>query len=321
MSEYWVSKKKYFCKYCDIYIADDAPSRQQHENGLRHKGNRERYIRGIYKSGEKKKQELAEEKREMARVEAAANAAYAQDIGSGIAGPSKYSTAPTPAPKPKKPVKPSDPYANYSNAAQLGFVDVEGEHMEALKALKEKEGRIAEPEPEPEPTPDEEERRWKFESNKRRRISVAMGDIYDPGEISVLRKEGEVKDEPTEEPKIEPQDQSLPKPAWKPIVLKKTTNAGVTPLEHKGAEKSEEISETVPPVPILDVTSTQSPIPNPPTEPQVELPFISPPVKLEAKEPSVQEEESKPTSAGLFRKRKAPSTTVSNTTRGTRRML
>jgi len=69
MSEYWVSKKKYFCKYCDIYIADDAPSRQQHENGLRHKGSVERFIRGIYKSGEKQKKDLEEEKREMRRVE------------------------------------------------------------------------------------------------------------------------------------------------------------------------------------------------------------------------------------------------------------
>jgi hypothetical protein len=69
MSEYWVSKKKYFCKYCDIYIADDAPSRQHHENGLRHKGNVERFIRGIYKTGEKRKKDQEEEKREMARVE------------------------------------------------------------------------------------------------------------------------------------------------------------------------------------------------------------------------------------------------------------
>jgi WW domain-binding protein 4 len=71
MSEYWVSKKKNFCKYCDIYIADDIPSRQQHENGLRHKGNVERFVRGIYKAGEKNKKDLEEEKREMKRVEQA----------------------------------------------------------------------------------------------------------------------------------------------------------------------------------------------------------------------------------------------------------
>ena len=70
MSEYWVSHKKYFCKYCDIYITDDAPSRRQHETGLRHKGNRERFVRNLYKQGERRKKDLEEEKREMARVEA-----------------------------------------------------------------------------------------------------------------------------------------------------------------------------------------------------------------------------------------------------------
>ena len=69
MSEYWVSNKKYYCKYCEIYIADDAPSRQHHENGLRHKGNRDRFVRGLYKQGEKRKKDLEEEKREIARVE------------------------------------------------------------------------------------------------------------------------------------------------------------------------------------------------------------------------------------------------------------
>lgn len=71
MSEYWVSHKKYFCKYCNIYIADDAPSRRQHESGLRHKGNVERFVRGLYKEGEKRKQDREEEKRDMARVEQA----------------------------------------------------------------------------------------------------------------------------------------------------------------------------------------------------------------------------------------------------------
>ena len=69
MSEYWVSHKKYLCKYCNIYIADDAPSRRQHETGLRHKGNVERFVRGLYKAGEKRKQDLEEEKREIARIE------------------------------------------------------------------------------------------------------------------------------------------------------------------------------------------------------------------------------------------------------------
>lgn len=69
MSEYWVSKKRYFCKYCNVYIADDAPSRQHHEGGMKHKGNMERFIRGIYKAGEKRVKDAAEEQRDMARIE------------------------------------------------------------------------------------------------------------------------------------------------------------------------------------------------------------------------------------------------------------
>jgi WW domain-binding protein 4 len=76
MSEYWVSKKKYFCKYCDIYIADDAPSRQQHENGMRHKGNQERFIRALYKTGEKRKKDQEEERREMQRIERVRKSTY-----------------------------------------------------------------------------------------------------------------------------------------------------------------------------------------------------------------------------------------------------
>jgi WW domain-binding protein 4 len=102
MTEFWVSKKQYWCKYCDTYIRDDAPSRRQHENGLRHQGNKERFVRNIYKQGEKAKKDAEEEKREMTRIEQArpmlslryldlmvysqaAQAAFSSDIASGHA--------------------------------------------------------------------------------------------------------------------------------------------------------------------------------------------------------------------------------------------
>jgi len=151
MSEYWVSHKKYFCRYCEIYIADDVPSRQQHENGLRHKGNTERFIRGLYKAGEKRKKDLEEEKREMARVEKvsmlsrqflaifshqpakAAQAAFAQDVGAGFAKsitPSLPATSSVSAPPPRKPpTKPSNPYANYSTAESLGYKNPDEERL------------------------------------------------------------------------------------------------------------------------------------------------------------------------------------------------
>ncbi|TNY20143.1 hypothetical protein DMC30DRAFT_398574 [Rhodotorula diobovata] len=70
MADYWVSRDKYFCKYCKIYIADDKPSRIHHETGLRHKGNYERYIREVYRKGMTDKKDRAHEARELARVEA-----------------------------------------------------------------------------------------------------------------------------------------------------------------------------------------------------------------------------------------------------------
>ncbi|GAA5853565.1 hypothetical protein JCM5353_007784, partial [Sporobolomyces roseus] len=79
MADYWISRDKYFCKYCKIYIADDKPSRTQHETGFRHKGNYERYIRDIYKRGARDQKDKNEEAKEIARIDAAAKAAMGMD--------------------------------------------------------------------------------------------------------------------------------------------------------------------------------------------------------------------------------------------------
>ncbi|KIK92821.1 hypothetical protein PAXRUDRAFT_829602 [Paxillus rubicundulus Ve08.2h10] len=140
MSEYWVSHKRYHCKYCNIYIADDKPSRQQHENGLRHKGNVERFVRGLYKEGEKRVREEEEEKGIMASVGKAADAAYALDLASGHAAASSYPTilsaraSAPPSAKPK-PVKPSDPYTNYTTAASLGYADTDAEEAQRRRGM------------------------------------------------------------------------------------------------------------------------------------------------------------------------------------------
>jgi WW domain-binding protein 4 len=142
MSEYWVSHKRYHCKYCNIYIADDVPSRQHHENGMRHKGNVERFVRGLYKAGEKAVKDRDEEKREMERISKAAAAAYAQDVGAGLGGVGSSSRdAPTAAPAPKKPpTKPSNPYANYSTAASLGYADPDAERAKAEANIRQTMG-------------------------------------------------------------------------------------------------------------------------------------------------------------------------------------
>ncbi|KIY74286.1 hypothetical protein CYLTODRAFT_439216 [Cylindrobasidium torrendii FP15055 ss-10] len=227
MSEYWVSKQKYFCKYCDIYIADDAPSRQLHENGLRHKGNRDRFIRNLYKEGAQKKKDEAEEKAEMARIDKAAAAAYALDVGSGVAKASS-SSAPAKASSSastSKREKPSNPWANYSTAASLGYTDPDAEKAKVLAMQRQSEGvagqwQVVEtitPPPPPIPQdsandevkletdpdadsalgkrPSEEEENPRHFKLRKRNLDVGLGKIYDPGAITITLKK---KDRPPE---------------------------------------------------------------------------------------------------------------------------
>ncbi|KAK0225843.1 hypothetical protein IW262DRAFT_1457099 [Armillaria fumosa] len=205
MSEYWVSKKKYFCKYCDIYIADDAPSRQQHENGLRHKGNRDRFIRGLYKEGERRKKDQAEEQREMARLEQAAQAAFAADVGAGFARPSTAQPSTSAAPPKPKP-KPSSLFADYSTAASLGYTDPDAERIALEAQRRRSEGvagnwEVVEPTPSQDADssssevagikraadnlPSEDSRHFQL---RKRTLDTGLGRIYDPGAIPIKRK-------------------------------------------------------------------------------------------------------------------------------------
>lgn len=163
MTEYWVSKSQYFCKYCEIYIRvrrlvfhspsrpsltelsfraqDDKPSRQQHETGLRHKGNVERYIRSVYKNAERRDRDKAVEAREIARIESAAAAAHAKDHP---APPPPPPTASTSTKKLEKWTGGSN-VGNYSDARSLGLVD-EAELEQAVQVAEEQaqEGRVGE---------------------------------------------------------------------------------------------------------------------------------------------------------------------------------
>ncbi|KAL1736172.1 hypothetical protein EV714DRAFT_279538 [Schizophyllum commune] len=198
MSEYWVSNKRYWCKYCGISIADDVPSRQQHEGGLRHKGNVERFIRNIYKTGEKRKKEQAEEARDMERIEKAAQAAFHNDVGAGHAKMSDSSLPSTSqAPAPKKPAaKPSNPFANYTTAQSLGYTDPE----EELAKTRQTQGVVGEwqfiaptasasPAPEEKPVVNDLKRPAEGDEDGRsfklRKKTVNLGDVYDPGVITI----------------------------------------------------------------------------------------------------------------------------------------
>lgn len=68
MSEYWVSRKTWTCKYCNLTINDDAPSRLQHENGMRHKGNVERALKDVYRKSENERREKSIQQTEMRKI-------------------------------------------------------------------------------------------------------------------------------------------------------------------------------------------------------------------------------------------------------------
>lgn len=68
MSEYWVSRKTWTCKYCNLTINDDVPSRLQHENGMRHKGNVERALKDVYRKSENDRREKRNLEIEMKKI-------------------------------------------------------------------------------------------------------------------------------------------------------------------------------------------------------------------------------------------------------------
>ncbi|KAG9125045.1 hypothetical protein FRC07_009188 [Ceratobasidium sp. 392] len=340
MSEYWVSKKRYWCKYCGISIADDAPSRQHHEGGLRHKGNVERYIRDIYKTSEKRKKDAAEEERELKRINAAAEQAYVKDIGSGAAAASSSSSSSAPPPAsssrpaaPKSAVpKPLDKFANYSTAESLGFVDEDVAEAERRRT----EGLVGDwqvvlPTPSSS-TPKEDtssggkrvlqpaqtEERAAAESSRNfrvgeRKVGAGLEEIWEPEAPIRLKVKSEQPQDPavaTEEvkPKVEI-DYGLPKasemPVWK---AKGWSKPGEIKQEDKGVKEEENTGVEVK-VEAPNPTQTDVAPPPSPSPPPTELP-----VKAELEEPKLDE----PASGGnsLFRKRKgAPSTAGTRNTK------
>ncbi|KAI6047787.1 hypothetical protein EDC04DRAFT_2886590 [Pisolithus marmoratus] len=234
MSEYWVSHKRYHCKYCNIYIADDKPSRTQHENGLRHKGNVERFIRGLYKEGEKRVREREEEKGIMAGVKKAAEAAYALDLASGRASASHSSSIASSsrsAAQPPSRIKPASPFANYTTAAQLGITDPDAEEAERRKGMGIPGEWTWSNSTEAKPTTEETVASSDITEGRKRLISAAafdaedgdirafklrkkvvrpgLGETYDPAAIPIKLKSKKEKDE-EEEVKLEAGDGTDP---------------------------------------------------------------------------------------------------------------
>ncbi|KAI0265747.1 hypothetical protein BGY98DRAFT_939395 [Russula aff. rugulosa BPL654] len=324
MSEYWVSKKRYFCKYCDVYIADDVPSRQHHENGLRHKGNVERFVRGLYKAGEKRKKDAEEEKREMRRIEQAASAAFAQDVGAGLAQltttASSSSSAVASSSKPKK----SGGISDYSTPESLGYTDPDIERARAeaeqspsgtgeesthpvgdMQSAEGNQGMGSNKRAVPDAT-EEDEGRWKL---RKKMTNVGLGEIYDPGIITIKPK---VKAEETAGQEKQPSDgTAMPEdteattvPKWAPVKWKK---AGESTDDTSGATSSGPGGDAVlikgaPLVPTDPLNGNEDPAPASVADTSVE----EEPSHVKLEEATTQSVETASSGGSLFRKRKAP---------------
>ncbi|GAC97312.1 hypothetical protein PHSY_004897 [Pseudozyma hubeiensis SY62] len=108
MADVWISRKRWTCKYCDVTINDDLPSRRHHETGGRHKQNVRKALEDLYRKGEQERKDAEHTKKEMARIEALAAESYARDqatTGEGAASSSR-STASTSASLPATTVHP-----------------------------------------------------------------------------------------------------------------------------------------------------------------------------------------------------------------------
>lgn len=70
MSEYWKSQAKFWCKFCKIYVTDNKISRQNHDNGKKHKDNVSMYLRDVDRRSKADEKKTEAMKREMAKIEA-----------------------------------------------------------------------------------------------------------------------------------------------------------------------------------------------------------------------------------------------------------
>ncbi|CEH16192.1 WW DOMAIN BINDING PROTEIN 4 [Ceraceosorus bombacis] len=133
MSEFWVSRKKWTCPYCDITINDDVPSRMQHENGLRHKGNVERSLKGTYRKAERERREEESARREMAAIER-----IHSTIKPSAATSSKTASAPD-----NTSWKPSDKLTAYGTVSDASYAQ---ESYESTRLKEEQEAALREQE-------------------------------------------------------------------------------------------------------------------------------------------------------------------------------
>eukprot|EP00123_Amoebidium_parasiticum_P011938 comp21003_c0_seq1/m.28185 comp21003_c0_seq1/g.28185 ORF comp21003_c0_seq1/g.28185 comp21003_c0_seq1/m.28185 type:complete len:233 (-) comp21003_c0_seq1:726-1424(-) len=80
MADYWKSNPRHFCDFCKVWIADNKPSRDHHEKGVKHKKAVEDFIKNSRKQGAAKQKEQAEMDKQLEAIEKAALSSYKDDI-------------------------------------------------------------------------------------------------------------------------------------------------------------------------------------------------------------------------------------------------
>ncbi|CAH0702479.1 unnamed protein product [Spodoptera exigua] len=80
MTEYWKSQARKYCEFCKCWFADNKVSISFHENGKRHKENVQKHISQLSKKSAKEFKQKEKIDDDMKKMEAAAMAAYLNDI-------------------------------------------------------------------------------------------------------------------------------------------------------------------------------------------------------------------------------------------------
>ncbi|KAJ1472525.1 hypothetical protein T484DRAFT_1840061 [Baffinella frigidus] len=79
MTEFWVSKARFWCKYCKCWMSDNKASRAKHDGGDRHKETLQLWMK---ENRDRRKNEAKDKEdidREMKEIERAARASFERE--------------------------------------------------------------------------------------------------------------------------------------------------------------------------------------------------------------------------------------------------
>ncbi|KAJ9060665.1 hypothetical protein DSO57_1028518 [Entomophthora muscae] len=81
MSEFWVSGKKYWCKFCRTFVYDNRACRQNHDSSQKHKDNVKKHLRSLEIKAGKASCSSSKTQVELDRINKSAAKQYAIDTG------------------------------------------------------------------------------------------------------------------------------------------------------------------------------------------------------------------------------------------------